>query len=81
MSENTGLAYYQRNHDVMLNKAKDYYQKKKRDKYRKLSEEEKDKEGEYGKNRYHKMSQEKKQRLKKYQKNYYKTKMSRFNNE
>ena len=39
-----------------------------RDKY--LSEEEKNKKREYGKNRYHNMSIEKKQRLKEYQKNY-----------
>ena len=42
MSENTELTYYQRNRDVMLNKAKDYYKNNKaRDKYRNLSEEEK----------------------------------------
>ena len=48
MSENTDLTYYQRNRDVMLNKAKDYYKNNKerlreqaRDKYRNLSEEEK----------------------------------------
>ena len=40
MSENTDLTYYQRNLDVMLNKAKDYYKNNKerlkgqaRDKY------------------------------------------------
>ena len=26
MSKNTDLAYYQRNRDVILNKAKDYYE-------------------------------------------------------
>ena len=42
MSENTDLTYHQRNRDVMLNKAKDYYKNNKvRDKYRNLSEEEK----------------------------------------
>ena len=48
MSENTDLTYYQRNRDVMLNKAKDYYKNNKvrlreqaRDKYRNLSEKEK----------------------------------------
>ena len=48
MSENTDLIYYLRNRDVMLNKAKDYYKNNKlrlreqaRDKYRNLSEEEK----------------------------------------
>ena len=56
MSENTDLNYYQRNQDVVLSKAKDYYQnntdrlrKQARDKYRNLSEEEKNKETEYGK--------------------------------
>ena len=48
MSENTDLTYYQRNRDVVLDKAKDYYKSNKeklkeqvRDKYRSLSEEEK----------------------------------------
>ena len=31
MSESTDLTYYQKNKDVILNKAKDYYQKTKRD--------------------------------------------------
>ena len=35
-----------------------------RDKYRNLSEEEKNKKREYGKNRYHNTSEEKKQKLK-----------------
>ena len=50
MSENTDLTYYQRNRDVMLNKAKDYYKNNKerlrgqaRDKYRNLFEEKKQK--------------------------------------
>ena len=37
-----------------------------RDKYRNLSEEQKNKKIEYGKNRYRNMSEEKKQRLKEY---------------
>ena len=48
MSESADLAYYQRNRDVILNNAKDYYENDKkrsreqaRDKYRNLSEEEK----------------------------------------
>ena len=48
--------YYQKNRDVILNRAKDYYKNDKerlreqaRDKYRNLSEEEKNKKGEYGK--------------------------------
>ena len=48
MSENTNLTYYQKNRDVILNRAKDYYKNDKerlreraRDKSRNLSEEEK----------------------------------------
>ena len=65
---------FQRNRDVVLNRAKDYYENDKerlrelaRDKYRNLSEEEKNKKTEYGKNRYRNMPEEKKQRLKEYQ--------------
>ena len=72
MSENNNLTYYQKNWNVILNRAKDYYENDKkrlreqaRDKYRNLSEEEKNKKREYGKNRYHNMSEEKKIRLKK----------------
>ena len=50
MSESAYLTYYQRNWDVMLNRAKDYYENDKeilraqaRHKYRNLSEEEKNK--------------------------------------
>ena len=46
--ENSNLTYYQRNRDVKLNRAKNYYENNKkrlreqaRDKYRNLSEEEK----------------------------------------
>ena len=56
MSENINLTYYQRNWDVILNRAKDYYENDKerlreqaRDKYRNLSEEEKNKKGNMGK--------------------------------
>ena len=82
------LTYYQRNRDVILNRAEDYYENDKkrlreqaRDKYRNLSEEEKNKKREYGKSRYHNMSEEKKQRLKEHQKNYREAKKSRYNNE
>ena len=51
------LTYYQRNQDVILIRAKDYYENDKkrlreeaRDKYKTLSEEEKNKKREYGKN-------------------------------
>ena len=53
-----------------------------RDKYRNLSEEEKNKKREYGRNRYHNMSEEKKQELKEHPKNYCeasKSKKSEFN--
>ena len=67
MSETAYLTYYQRNLDVMLNRAKDCYENDKeklreqaRDKHRNLSEEEKNKKREYGKNRYRNMSEEKK---------------------
>ena len=50
------LTYYQRNRDVILNRAKVYYENDKerlreqaRDKYRNLSEEDKNKKKEYGK--------------------------------
>ena len=52
-----------------------------RDKYRNLSEEEKSKRREYGKNRYCNIPEEKKQRLKEYQKNYCEPKKSQYNNE
>ena len=87
MSESADLTYYQRNREVILNRAKDYYENDKkrlreqaRDKYRNLSEEEKNKKRDYGKNRYRNLSEEKK-RLKEYQKNYREAKKSQYNNE
>ena len=75
MSEYADLTYYHKNREVILNRAKDYYENDKgrlkmqaRDKYRNLSEKELSKEREYGKNRYHNMPEEKKTRLKEYQK-------------
>ena len=51
--------YYQRHGDVILNRAKDYYEndkerlkKQARDKDRNLSEEEKNKKRQYGRKRY-----------------------------
>ena len=77
MSESVYLTFYQRNRDVLLNRAKDYHENDKdrlreqaRDKYRNLSEEEKNKKREYGTNRYVNMFKENKKRLKEYQKNY-----------
>ena len=88
MGENTNLTYYQKNRDVILNAAKDYYENNNErlgmqagDKYRNLSEEEKNLKKEYGKNRYRNMSKEKKQRLKKYQTNYCEAKKSQYNGE
>ena len=59
MNEYVDLTYYQRNRDLILNRAKDYYENDKerlreqaRGKYRKLSEEAKKKKREYRKNRY-----------------------------
>ena len=59
MSESADLTCYQRNRDVILNRAKDYYENDKerlreqaRDKYVNLSEEEKKKKILYAKNRY-----------------------------
>ena len=61
---------HQRNRDVILNRAKDYYKNDKerlrdnaRDKHRNLSEEEKTIKREYGRNKYHNMSEEMKQKL------------------
>ena len=74
MSETT---YYQRNREVILNKAKDCYENNKellrgraQNKYRELSEEEKNIKREYGRKRYHNMSEENKKRLKEYQKKF-----------
>ena len=62
---------------MILNRANGYYKngierfrEQARDKYRNLSEEEKNKNREYGRHRYHNMSEGKKQRLNEYQKNY-----------
>ena len=63
--------YYQKNRDVILNRAKYYCENDKErlreqagGKYRNLSEEDENKKREYRKNRYHNMSEEKKQKLK-----------------
>ena len=82
------LTYYQRNWDLILNRAKDYFENDKKrlreqasDKHRNLSEGEKNKKREYGKKRYHNRSEEKKQSLKEYQKNYHEAKKPQYNNE
>ena len=56
--------YYKNNKERLKEKA--------RNKYKELSEEEKNIKREYGKSRYHNMSEENKQGLKEYQKNYIK---------
>ena len=77
MSECAYLSYYQKNRDVILNRAKDYNENNKerlrvqaRDRYRSLSEEGKNKKKEYGINRRCNMSEEEKKRLTEYQKIY-----------
>ena len=76
--------------EIILNRARDYYENDKerlreraRNKYRNSSEEDKNKKGEYGKkNRYHNMSEEKKQELIEYQKRRYReARKSKHNNE
>ena len=85
MSDTADLTYYQRNWEVILNRAKDYYENDKarlrgqaRDKYRNLSEEEKNKRENTKKTD---MSDKMKQILKEYQKNYCEAKKSQYNNE
>ena len=87
MGESVEETYYQRSRNVILKRAKDYYENDKkrlreqsRDKYRYLSEEDKNKKREYGRNRHRNMSKEKKQRPKEYQKNYRETKKSQSDN-
>ena len=65
------MTYYQRNKEVILNRAKNYYEndterlrKKARYEYRNLSEEDENKKKEYGENRYHNMSEERKTKTK-----------------
>ena len=86
MSEKT---YYQKNRDVILHRAKDYYENDKerlteqaRDKKRNLSEEEKNKKREYGEKKDTIICLKKiKQRLKEYQKNYREAKKSQYNSQ
>ena len=65
----SNTTYYQRNTDVILNTVKDYYEydekRTRRNKYKNLFDEEKNKKGEYGKNRYRNISEEKKEDYKK----------------
>ena len=86
MNEYIDLTYYQKNRDVILNRAKDYYGNAKerlREKARINIEtylKKKNKKREYEKNRYLNMSEEKKKRLKEYQKCYREPNKSKYNN-
>ena len=71
LTEHADLTY-QKNRDLILNRAKDSYENDKvrlkeqaRGKYRNLSEEEKNTKRKYGRNRYRNMSEEKKKKTKK----------------
>ena len=73
----SGTTYYERNRDVILNRAKDYHKNNKellreraKNKCRELPENEKDVKRLYQRDRYHNMSAEEKQRLKECQRNY-----------
>ena len=89
MSESADLTYYQGNQDVILNRAKNYYENDKErlrgqtkintETY--LKKKKNKKKIEYGRNRYNNMSEEKKQKLKLYQKNYPEAKKSQYNGE
>ena len=64
----SGTTYDQRNKKVILNRAKDYYhdniirlRERAKNKYRELTEEEKDIKREYGRDKYKNVSEEKKQ--------------------
>ena len=87
MSERNSIeeTYYQKNKDVILNRAKDYYENDKES----LREQEINTEiylkkkkikRENMENRYHNMCEENKQRLKECQKNYREAKKSQFSN-
>ena len=87
MSESAYLTYYQRNRDVILNRAKDYENDKERlreqarDKYRNLSEEKKIKKENMEKIDISICLKKRKKRLKEYQKNYREAKKSQYNDE
>ena len=73
MSESTDLTYYQKNINVILNRAKDYYKYNKQRlmiQAREITEtylkKNKIKKREYAKNRYRNMSEEQKPKLKEY---------------
>ena len=83
----SNLTYYKKIKEVILNRAKYYYENNNerlrdhaKDKYRILSEEDINKKREYGNVRYRNMSEEKKQKLKEYQKKYRQAKKSQYDN-
>ena len=87
ISESADLNYCQRNGDVILQRAKDYYENDKkrlreqaRDKYRNLSEEEKIKRENMGRIDTAICLMKRKKRLKENQKNYREAKKSQYNN-
>ena len=64
------MTYYQSSREIILNRAKTYYEndeerlrEHERDICKRFSEEDKNRKREYEKNRYHNTSEEKKQRL------------------
>ena len=78
---NGKTTYFQRNREIRLSWAKTYDENNKerlreeaKNRFRKLSNEERKIKREYGRSKYHNMSEENKQRLKEYQKNYRKAK-------
>ena len=82
------ITYYQKNRDVILNRAKDYYENDKErlreqatDKTETWLKKTKTKKENIQKTDIINMSEEKTQRLKKYQKNYREAKKSHYNNE
>ena len=88
MSECADLTYYQKNRDVIQNRAKYYYENDKErlreqegDKYRDLSEEEENKKREYGKKQIPQYVWRKEAKTKEYQKNYREAKKSQYHNE
>ena len=71
MNEYVDLTYYQRNWDIILPRAKDYYENNKerlreqaKNKYRNLPKEEKNKKREYRKSGYLNMSEKKEKKTK-----------------
>ena len=64
---------------MIMNMIKNRLREQARDKYRNLSEEEKNKNSEYGKNRWHNMCEEKR-KTKRISKNYHEVKNSQHNN-